>query len=622
MTLFLIACIDNEIQNTNPKEETFDTGTGITVPIDTDESTVDTDSGTITIPDDDCADYSVSSAGHTLSTIEDCEGVGQTEPTWELAYKWTAAAGAMTLATVAIGNLTDDNGNGKIDDDDTPDVVHAPYSGYIAAYSGDDGSTLWSVSSSNIEQSTPAIGDLDGDGFPEVFVGGLYGSMAVHGEDGSTYWTGPGADSIKMYCGGVGMADLDADGDAEVYIGREILEGQTGSVLGKGSYGNATSIAGEAPNSTAADIDLDGQQEVIVGNAAYDINGDALFYNGGSDGFPAVANFDGDDEAEIVVISSNTVRLLDTDGSEIWSKTVSSSGGYFGPPAVADFDGDGDPDIAVPLYPGVAVLDGDGNILWQQSGTSGSFFDGVSAYDLDGDGDWEVLHVGSGGLTIYQGSDGTVLSTLPAAQSYCGQMPVVADLDNDDHVEMAFATYQDGVYVMQDLDDEFTAGFEIWNQHAFSITNVTEMGEIEASPEMNWETGYNNFRAGPPVNAVFPTTNLTPNLVDLCTDECDDGVLYVTWQVGNEGTETQESDFVVEFWGTTDSGLQLLYSTVYTSDIPGGWMEDSVTTTITAVPSPLYDLTIMIDYGSSEADEIGECDETDNEDSIASQICF
>lgn len=617
------ACVsDNNLSGKKSQPDEFEEADKWEPPVDTavDDTAVDT--GGDVIVDETCADDDLFVGGYALTSVADCEAPPKTTPDWTLAYKWKDAAVGMMLSTVSVANLTDDNGNGVIDDGDTPDVVAAPYSGSIIAYDGETGSKLWTATSSNIEQSTPAIGDLDGDGFPEVMVAGLSGSKAVHGEDGSAYWQGVGANGIKEYCGSAGIADLDGDGDPEVFTGREIMNGQTGAVLANGAYGNGSSISGEAPNSIAADIDLDGEQEVIVGNAAYHIDGSALYHTSDSDGFPAVANFDSDDEGEVVVAQQGKVTLFDTDGTKIWSTTL-SYGGYSGPPAIADFDGDGDPEIAIPVSPGVVMLDGDGTQVWHWAGTSSTFFDGVSAYDLDGDGIWEILHVGNSGVTILEGNDGSVLSTLAAAQSYCGQMPVVADLDNDDHVEIAFGTYNSGVYVMEDSANGFVAGFDYWNQNSFSITNFNSDGSIPEVPDTNWRSGYNNFRAGPPVNAVFPDRNLVGIIQGVCTDDCDTDSITVSFSVGNNGTEDITDTFPVEIWGVGETGETLLYTTDWTAGAEAGFMENSTTVTITGVPLPLYDVFIKVDGGNEmDYDMVDECIEDDNEQTWGAYICL
>ncbi len=609
----LVACEnDNTLSGEKGEPEEFDTSTDWTPPVDTSVEEEDTDSGGGVIPGETCADEDLSTRAYALSQRTDCEAPPESTPDWTLAYKWQDNTIGTMLSTVVIGQLDDDNGDGTVDNNDDPDLVAAPYSGFIRAYES-DGTIKWSASSSNIEQSTPAIGDLDGDGWPEVVVGGLYGSLAVHGHDGSTYWTGPGSTGTKQYCGIIGIADLDADSNPEVYTGRVIINGQTGATYATGSAGYGSAISGESPNSIAADIDLDGEQEVIVGNAAYSKNGSSMMTTGQGDGFPAVGNFDSDPEGEIVVAMQGKVVLYDTDGSQIWSLAI-TSGGYSGPPSIADFDGDGEPEIAVPVSPGVWMVDGDGTKLWSWSGTSSTFFDGVSGYDLDGDGVWEVLHVGNDGLHILEGDTGLLLSTLAGATSYCGQMPVVADLDADGHVDMAFGTYNAGVFVMEDAANEFTAGFRYWNQQGFSITNVNDDMSIPAVPDVNWNVGYNNFRAGPPVEAVFPNQNLVGKVQAICVEECEEGVIEVSYSVGNDGTSDVVDPVTLEIYGDFGDHEEVIWTTTWTAGVRAGMMEASTTARIEGLTGDLWGLRLAVDGGSdSTGSNVMECDESDNE---------
>ena len=56
-----------------------------------------------------------------------------------------------------------------------------------------------------------------------------------------------------------------------------------------------------------------------------------------------------------------------------------------------------------------------------------------------------------------------------------------------------------GIRVFRDRDDGWVGTRGIWNQHAYSITNVNDDGTIPAHPVANWLTpGLNNFRSQAP----------------------------------------------------------------------------------------------------------------------------
>lgn len=624
LPLLLAACIDNTLNAKQEPPQGFDTGEEIEPPpVDTSDTTTDTDTTPTGVVTEPCEPRSF--PAHSISEAEDCGGGTVSTPAYELDSHWLDATLGWMISSPVIVNLTDDNGNGRIDDNDTPDLIAAPYTNGIYAINGADGSRIWSVGSSQIEQSTPAVGDVDGDGFPEVFVQGLYGSAMLSGVDGSTLWTGPAADNIKTYCGAPGMADLEGDGSIEVYFGRMVLDAATGTVLARGTGGQGTSIPGEGPISVAADIDLDGTLEIVAGNTVYEPDGSQLWNNPGErDGFPAVGDFDADPEAEVLVSQQGRASLYDTDGTLLWTYSLPGTS-YGGPPAVADVDGDRVPEAIIPHQTGIVVLDASGNLLWDYVHTAGSLYDGVSAYDFDADGDWEVVLNCDDGILLFDGPSGDLLDSYDHGGIYaCGQEPTMADVDNDGHAEIAYTFGASnggagGVGVLGDTDG-FAAALSTWNQHAYSITNIENDGEVPVSRDENFED-INNFRAGPPISYVFKDKNILGEIIDLC-ERCGAGELTVWWALGNNGAEDIEDDVQVEFWGATDAGDVLLGTELWTADLLAGWMAAGVETVLPVTP-PVYDIWITIDGGADpDRSEIAECDETDNEETWGALVCL
>ncbi|MEQ1501916.1 MAG: VCBS repeat-containing protein [Myxococcota bacterium] len=533
--------------------------------------------------------------------------------------EWADETLGPAYTTPVVGQLTDDDGDGDVDLNDVPDIVAASVSGTLIAVSGDGSGPHWSVNGLGSEPSTAAIGDLDGDGRPDVAVGGSGFVAAFRGDTGAPMWRLDDP-SIALYavCGGVGIYDLAADGTPDVVLGRLIIDGATGVVQGVGAYGMGTGNPPYASFGVAADIDADGDLEVVVGDALYDANGTTVWYNGQPDGFVAVANFDADPEGEIVVSwYPGTVRLQDSDGTVIWQTPSRLIGPTVGPPTVADFDGDGAPEIGVAGNNVYVVLETDGTVKWQaavQDFSSG--FTGSSVFDFEGDGQAEVVYADEQDVWVFDGTTGAVKLQNPAHSSAtCSEYPTIADVDNDGHAEIVYTSSgyagpEVGIRVIGDANDSWMAGRPVWNQHAYAITNVDNDGGIPANPAPNWPT-YNNFRSGD-VTAVAGNgqADAIPLDGDACSVDCDEGHLYVVVRVGNGGTDDLPPGVPATLYTETGSGW-VPVETRTTPDVlvPGattdGWTYD-------LDPSAIGALRFAVDDDGTGLGLVAECHEDNN----------
>jgi len=90
--------------------------------------------------------------------------------------KFHALEGLKVLSTLMVANLTDDNNDGQINENDVPDIVFATLpagqfdGGTIKAISGDDGHEIFTAGEPNLVAALGdiAVGDIDGDGLPEI----------------------------------------------------------------------------------------------------------------------------------------------------------------------------------------------------------------------------------------------------------------------------------------------------------------------------------------------------------------------------------------------------------------------------------------------------------------------
>ncbi len=566
-----------------------------------------------------CPDQSFAGTATTLD--ESCAS----EPvvgTFTPVIKWRNNAVGDTYTSPVVGRIYDENGDGLVDENDMPAVVVATTGGQLVALAGDTGAELWRAGSMGSEPMTAALADVTGDGRPEVIGSGVSQTLAVRG-NGETVWSVAGVSNA--YCGAVGAADLDGDGQVEILLGSVILNGSDGSLRGRGSYGSGTGFSGgwAAAMGVAADIDGDGIQEAVVGNALYDASGNAIWYNGQSDGFVAVANFDADPQGEIVVSNVGTIRLQDDDGTVLWSGSY--TGSTSGPPTVADFDGNGTPDIGVAGSGVYIVLNSAGSVLWSRATVDySSGFTGSAVFDFEGDGAAEVVYADENNLFVFDGATGaTKLEESEHSSATCSEYPTIADVDNDGHAEIiytssAYSGSEQGVRVVGDADNTWMSGRPVWNEHAYSITNVNDDVTIPGTPEQNWEAGYNNFRSGditPVSGSGLP--DLTGRIMDVCADNCAAGDVTVWIAVANNGTSDISTPFLVELLADVGGTPTVIHSQTWTETVPSGWLSDAVELNLTGLSTPVSQLRLRVNGDGA----ITECHSDNNDDVWGDTVC-
>jgi len=254
--------------------------------------------------------------------------------------------------------------------------------------------TVWTYSAPGEIRTTPAIGDLYGDGTPEVVVTAQTGGVMVLDSSGALKWAfqrPAGISSSPL------LADVNSDGRPEIIAG--IADG-TVVALVPGSDPLWSYASGGAVRSSpaAADINGDGKLEVIFGsddNSVYalDSAGKKLWSfatTGDVSASPAVGDVNQDGKPEIAVPSEDgTLYLLDTAGSPRWAKVLGAP--MSGSPAMADVDGDGFAEVLAAAMDGkVYAVDRVGVIKWTFT-AGGAINSSVVAGDVDGNGETEVI---------------------------------------------------------------------------------------------------------------------------------------------------------------------------------------------------------------------------------------
>lgn len=417
-------------------------------------------------------------------------------------WHWLAPSGSSSsvFGPAMVGQLSDDNGDGLINEADVPDVVFVSYSpNTLNAISGADASTLWRTSGFNVTPyGSPSLGDIDGDGVVEVIVANANRSeLFAFEHTGELKWRVPTSPTFSNPRDGIAIADLDGDGSPEIVHGRRVYNAD-GSLrwVGANDQGNNGNY-GHLP--IVADVDLDGSPEVIAGRTLYSADGATIWHRNdiSGDGFTAVGNFDADDFAEIVLVANGRVYLLEHTGETIWGPVTIPGGGSVGAPTVADLDGDGQPEIGVAGARFYVALETDGSIKWTSPTQDfSSHRTGSSVFDFEDDGRVEVLYADERFFRIYDGRNGAILFQLANTSGTTMEYPVVADIDGDNHAEVLIGSDSGstrGLRALEAENDSWANTRRIWNQHTYHINNINDDGTIPAHEQPSW-LSHNTYR--------------------------------------------------------------------------------------------------------------------------------
>ena len=558
------------------------------------------------------------------------------------------------LMTPVVGHLNDDNNDGVLGAGDVPDIVVVNYDSTVGIYnsinhgvirliSGDGSQVFWSKRSwewegsaySMISLATPALGDIDNDGLPDIVTvvapgldnislhDNICSVVALDPLDGSVRWVSEYA-NLSCRPHAAALSDMEGDGTVEIIIGNTIINGEDGSLQAQGEYGSAIeSSYWTGGYSFGADLDGDGIQELISGSSIYDHTGVHLCQTGGDDGWPAVADVNGDGMGELIVTGYNDIAIFNNrcDLIHWWALEDDGRGG---PLTIADYDGDGQPEIGIASADYYLVYETDGSLLWKNSVTDNSSnCTGSSVYDFEGDGYAEVVYGDEQDVWVYSGVDGSILLRYTAHESgTANEYPITIDVDGDDQVEIV-VPHDHGIYVLGGLNEDWVPARQVWNQHTYHISNINDDLTIPSPTPNNWPE-WNNFRSGDVrVNngAGANQVDAVPVLVDTCEIECEQGIVQVVFQLGNQGLADIPIGAPISIYAE-ENGIRSLLHTINTESIVfSGRSSPGVALTLETSTIPEGKLWIVVDDDGSGLGVLDECVETNNELLIETGLC-
>ena len=321
----------------------------------------------------------------------------------QLTPNWTHPTGRITMGSPRLADLDGDGAAEIILG--TMGFVGNPYAGGALHALDLDGAPLpgFPIEIGSPIVAPPAIGDIDGDGAPEI-VATSWGFLWAWDADGSEV---PGFPISTGVLSGIppALADLTGDGALEIIAAHgSALYVYTGAGATLPGWPVFASSNFQAPG--AGDIDGDGILEIVAGTWAPQ--------------FPDLV--------------PHELHVYKPDGSAAPGFPVGGLGSIRGPVSMGDADGDGSIEIVTRSGDQVYIFTSDGEVLpgWPKS-TGGPTRNADTAIgDLDGDGDLEII---IGGYDVYAfHHTGARVEGWPAPTIATGNIrssAVIADIDSE-----------------------------------------------------------------------------------------------------------------------------------------------------------------------------------------------
>ncbi|MDI3292163.1 VCBS repeat-containing protein [Polyangium sp. 15x6] len=541
----------------------------------------------------------------------------------------------------------------------TSNNFNANQTAYLRALNGKDGVEKWGANvdvyaDANRVQPrvTPAAADIDGDGFVEIVTGKAGGGLIAFEHDGKVKWTSKQTDgttawNVSIDSATVAIADLEGDGKPEIVVGGAVFD--AAGVLrfnGGAFFGANTGTYGAV--SIIADLDGAMPQEIVSGKKALRADGTTYWEQAALiDGYPAIADLDLDGKPELVVVAQGTVRVQSPTTGAVIASVAMPGNGLGGPPTIADFDDDGFPEIAAANGTAYSVFEFEAgetatlSVKWQKTTQDGSSNrTGSSVFDFQGDGAAEVVYNDECYFRVYDGATGNTLYEEKNPSATIHEYPVVVDVDGDNNTEVVLAAndlfhlngqngcpygtngLRHGVYVYGDAGDNWVRTRKIWNQHAYHLTNVNANGSVPSPEPASWvgPFGLNNYRQSNQGAGVFNAPDLQVSL-EASLAPCTEGFVDLRAFVQNKGTDGVPPGVKVRFYrGDGPSGTFIGEATTTKALLPGQY--ELVTMQYKLQPSDIV-MSFYVEVDKDEGGQSGlnECLEDNNGTTLGGVEC-
>jgi hypothetical protein len=521
--------------------------------------------GLIDCFDPDCTCTGACDSFYYTTCNADCYYVAPCDQI-QLGVQWQGQAETGTYSTLVAGDM---------DADGIPDIgTYRVEASDIYIIDGATGATKVQITGPTIYPggTSPAIADLDHDGFGELVLIGADRILRCWNHDGSLLYesTVPVGYDQRYRFSSPNIADFDHNGWAEVNVGNQVFNGQTGALL---ASGGASLSAGEHPARrnngfsfnapVAMDVlpdnfcpDCQGL-EIVAGNQVLSVNLNTGAVNvvvqapiGYSDGFTSVADIDRDGDLDAVVqgrrFGWNTVYCWDIQTSTVLRSfaLLNNYGEGASRVNVADLNGDGNLEVSFVSYPRLYALRNNFSIMWLRNTNDYSAVTSSSVFDFCGDGSADVIYRGETHLQVIEGATGNIKWEDDCISATHIECPLVLDVDADGQTEIVIECGSDPnsnalgtVVAYEAIGLPGIASRKVWNQHAYFNTNINEdlsVPQYQQNPNIVGDTLRMNTFMNQFFNPTFPTPDGALSLNNI---SCTGDSLQLNFTLCNPGDQ-------------------------------------------------------------------------------------
>ena len=244
-------------------------------------------------------------------------------------------------------------------------------------------------------------------------------------------------------------------------------------------------------------------------------------------------------------------------------------------------------------------------------------------------------------MRVYSGQDGEVLFETASSSATIHEYPVLVDVDGDNNTEIVVVSNdanhnngnttcpsygagespRHGVFVYGDANDKWVRTRQLWNQHAYHITNINAGGVLPDPEVASWlpPEGFNNYRVSTQGSGVYNAPDLRVDL-EISAVPCPAG-LELRARVKNAGSLGVPAGVAVMFYLGADATGTLIGQGATTQPLLPGQSEVVTQLFEIGTQAPPFQFFVTVDGDSAGVGTIDECLEDNNDASAGGVDC-